>query len=113
MAFVIAVPGFLIPYAFVFDQGILLQGDVWHILRVLVTAAIGVLALSAATGGYVLGPLSWLLRVALFGFAPLLIDPNAATDMIGASGIALVLGYQVWRYKLSGRTKPSVATPGS
>lgn len=113
IAFVIAVPGFLIPYAFVFDQGILLQGDAWHILRVLATATIGVLALSAATGGYAFGPLSWPLRVALFGFAPLLIDPNAATDMVGAIGIALVLGYQVWRHKLSGRAKASAATPGS
>jgi TRAP transporter 4TM/12TM fusion protein len=113
MAFVIAVPGFLIPYAFVFDQGILLQGGTLHILQVLATAAIGVLTLSAATGGYAFGPLAWPLRVILFGFAPLLIDPNAATDVIGAAGIALVLGYQIWRHKLSGRAKASAATPGS
>ncbi|MBI4194633.1 MAG: TRAP transporter fused permease subunit [Betaproteobacteria bacterium] len=110
-AFVIAVPGFLIPYAFVFDQGILLQGDALHIARVLVTATIGVLGLSAATGGYAFGPLAWPLRVALFCFSPLLIDPRQFTDMVGLAGIVATVSYQIWRYKLSGRPKPAAAPP--
>jgi TRAP-type uncharacterized transport system fused permease subunit len=105
VAFVIAIPGFLIPFAFVFDQGILLQGDILHIAHVITTATIGVVCLSAATGGYAFGPLSWPMRVVLFCFAPLLIDPGVITDLIGFGGITLVLGYQIWRYKLSQRAK--------
>ena len=101
-AFVIAVPGFLIPFAFVCDQGLLLQGEPLHIARVIATAAIGVFAMSAATGGYALGPLVWPLRVVLFCFSPLLIDPNATTDLIGGAGVAAVLGYQLWRHKFRG-----------
>ena len=100
VAFMIAIPGFLIPFAFVFDQGILLQGDLAHIAQVVATAATGVVGLAVATGGYLLGPLTWPLRVALFCFSPLLIDPNPVTDVIGAVGIALIAGYQVWRHKL-------------
>jgi len=113
VAFMIAVPGFLVPYAFVFDQGILLRGDALHILRVLATATTGVLGLSAATGGYAFGPLVWPVRAALFCVSPLLIAPDATTDMVGLSGIALVLGYQVWRHKLSGRAKATSAPASS
>ena len=108
VAFMVAIPGFLIPFAFVFDQGILLQGTLSHIAHVVATAAIGVTGLSVATGGYLYGPLTRSARVALFCCAPLLIDPDPVTDVIGGAGIALVLGYQVWRYKLS-RPKASGA----
>ncbi|MBM3358346.1 MAG: TRAP transporter fused permease subunit [Betaproteobacteria bacterium] len=111
IAFVIAIPGFLIPYAFVFDQGLLLQGDALHIARVIATATIGVLGLSAATGGYAFGPLNWPLRLALFGFSPLLIDPRHFTDMIGLGVLITVVAYQIWTFKLRNRIKPSAA-PG-
>lgn len=105
VAFLIAIPGFLIPFAFVFDQGLLLQGDPLHIVHVVTTATIGVLGFSAAMGGYAFGPLSWPLRAALFVVSPLLIDPGTTTDLIGGAGMALVLGYQLWRYKISIRSK--------
>ena len=100
IAFVIAIPGFLIPFAFVFDQGILLQGELLHILHVVTTASLGVAGLSLATGGYLFGSLAWPARVLLFCSAPLLIDPDPVTDVIGGIGIALVVGYQIWRYRL-------------
>jgi TRAP transporter 4TM/12TM fusion protein len=109
MAFVIAIPGFLIPYAFVFDQGLILQGEALHVARVIATATIGVLGLSAATGGYAFGPLNRTLRVVLFCFSPLLIDPRQFTDMIGLSVIMAVVGYQIWHFKLRNRVKPTAA----
>ena len=108
IAFVIAIPGFLIPFAFVLDQGILLQGELLHILHVVTTASIGVAGLSLATGGYLFGPLNWPARIALFCLSPLLIDPNTFTDVIGGIGVALIVGYQVWRYRLKA-PKPSSA----
>lgn len=109
VAFLIAIPGFLIPFAFVFDQGLLLQGDPLHVAHVVATAAIGVLGFSAATGGYAFGPLAWPVRIALFCFSPLLIDPDTTTDLIGGAGMALVFGYQIWRYKLRGPVNVSTA----
>jgi TRAP transporter 4TM/12TM fusion protein len=101
ISFLIAVPGFLIPFAFVFDQGLLLQGTALHNAYVIGTATCGVVCLSAASGGYAFGPLSWPVRVALYCLGPLLIDPNVTTDMIGAVGIAAVLAYQIWHHKLA------------
>jgi TRAP-type uncharacterized transport system fused permease subunit len=110
VAFMIAIPGFLIPFAFVFDQGILLQGELLHIVHVVATAALGVTGLSVATGGYLFGPLAWPVRIALFCLSPLLIDPNPVTDVIGGTGITLALGYQLWRRKLS-RVPQAAGTP--
>lgn len=104
-AFVVAIPGFLIPYAFVFDQGILMQGGPLHIAQVLATALIGVAGLSFATGGYAFGNIAWPLRIALFCFSPLLVDPRHITDVLGLAVIALVLGYQYWRYKIRTRNR--------
>lgn len=101
MAFLIAIPGFLIPYAFVFDQGVLLQGDPLHVVRVILTASLGVLGLSAATGGYLFGPLAMPLRVVLFCASPLLIDPRFYTDMVGGGVMALIVAWQVWRHKIA------------
>jgi TRAP-type uncharacterized transport system fused permease subunit len=50
-----------------------------------------------------LGPLSWPWRVVLFCSSPLLIAPEPITDLVGVVGVAVVLGYQLWRNKLSGR----------
>jgi TRAP transporter 4TM/12TM fusion protein len=104
-AFLLAIPGFLIPYAFVMDQSILLNGGFSHAAGVIATSGLGVIALSAATGGYLLGSLAMPTRAAMFVFAPLLIDPHIVTDMIGIAGLVLVALYQIWRNRLS---KPAV-----
>ena len=100
-AFLIAIPGFLIPYAFVVDPAVILQGNFVHACSVIVMAAIGIIALATATGGYLLGRLSLVTRVSLFCFGPLLIDPRLTTDLIGGAGLLLVVGYQVWRFRLT------------
>jgi TRAP transporter 4TM/12TM fusion protein len=108
LSFLIALPGFLIPFAFVADPGILLQRDLVDAAGVIAMATIGVIALSAATGGYLLGPLSIPARLLLFCFAPLLIDPRLITDLIGGAGLVGILAYQFWRYRLA---KPAAAQP--
>jgi TRAP-type uncharacterized transport system fused permease subunit len=105
-AFIIAVPGFLIPYAFIADPAVILQGDLMHASWVIAMAAIGVIALSAATGGYLFGPLSLPARVLLFCFAPLLIDPRVTTDLIGGAGLIVIVLYQFWRFRIA---KPAAA----
>lgn len=97
LAFLIAIPGFLIPYAFVFDGGILLQGDWFGIVRAVGTAMIAVTATAAASGGYAFGRLSTLLRVALFACGVLLITPNVTADLVGLGGVVAIIAWQMWR----------------
>jgi TRAP-type uncharacterized transport system fused permease subunit len=112
MSFVLALPGFLIPYAFVFDQAILLERDLLHTVIVVGAAAMGVIALSAATGGYLFGPLAWPMRVLLFAMAPFLIDPAIITSLIGGAGVLLAIAYQVWRFRLVKAPAVETMRPG-
>jgi TRAP transporter 4TM/12TM fusion protein len=112
VSFVLAIPGFLIPYAFVFDQAILLQGDVLHGAIVVGAATLGVIALSAATGGYLFGPLAWPIRAVLFASAPLLIDPAINTSLVGSVGVLAATAYQIWRSRLIKRPAMERMRPG-
>lgn len=103
IAFAIAVPGFIIPFAFVFDQGLLLEGDFFHIARTCGTAAIGVVATGAASGGYLLGRLSAPLRVALFASGVALIAPNVMSEIAGLAVLLSIAGWQAWRSSLERR----------
>lgn len=102
-AFLLAVPGFLIPYAFTMNPALLLQGGLLDILHVLTTASAGVVVMSAATGGYLFGALPMLLRVPLFVFGPLLIAPSTRTDLVGATAIVTIIAFQLWRRRAIGR----------
>ena len=100
IAFLIAIPGFLIPFAFVFDPGLLLQGEPLAIVKSVGTGLVAVAAASAATGGYVFGPLAWPMRVALFACGILLITPVALFDLLGAIGLIALVAYQLVRFRL-------------
>ena len=105
-AFLLAVPGFLIPYAFAINPALLMQGDTREIISVVLSALAGVVGLAAATGGYAFGPLAMPLRIALFVFSPLLIAPDRATDLVGLVGLGAIVGYQLLR------RRAAVTVPG-
>ena len=107
-AFLLAIPGFLIPYAFTINPALLLQGNLIEIAGVVLPALIGVIGLAAAFGGYAFGPMQLPARVLMFAASPLLITPSLMTDLIGLGGMSMVVGYQIWRHKLTG-TQSSIA----
>jgi len=100
-AFLLAMPGFLIPYAFALNPALLLQGSLMEITVVVISALVGVIGLAAAFGGYAFGPMSKTARILMFCVSPLMIAPSITTDLIGIGGLALILFYQFWRRKLS------------
>ena len=102
-AFLLAVPGFLIPYAFTMNPALLLQGELPEILRVLATASGGVVVMAAASGGYLFGSLPTAWRVVLFCFGPLLIAPDVRTDIVGATAIGVISVLQLWRHRFGRR----------
>ncbi len=107
LAFGLAIPGFLIPYAFALNPALLLQGEFADIAMVTLSALAGVTGLSMASGGYAFGPLPFPLRIAIFIFAPLLIAPDHTTDLIGLSGIAAILAFQFLRRRLGAEPSPA------
>jgi TRAP transporter 4TM/12TM fusion protein len=88
-AFKLGIAGFLIPFAFVFQPALLLQGTLPEILMATGLTALGVASLSAFLVGYVWSPLSWLHRFLFASAAILLVFPTIGLELIG---IGLAVG---------------------
>jgi TRAP transporter 4TM/12TM fusion protein len=81
---------FLIPYVFIYENGLLMQGPWSGILSEFSTALIGVVALAGAFQGWLLIKLGWAPRVALFVAAILLITPGLTSNLAGLGLFALL-----------------------
>jgi TRAP transporter 4TM/12TM fusion protein len=92
-AFKLGIAGFLVPFAFVFQPALLLQGTLFEILKGTGLTALGVVCLAASLIGYIWSPLSWLHRVLFVGAAALLVFPTIGMEFIG---IGLALGLFIW-----------------
>jgi TRAP-type uncharacterized transport system fused permease subunit len=92
IAFRLALAGFLLPFMWIYNPSLLMQGDVGNILVAAGTGIAGVLSLASAVQGYLLGAHArWHERL-LLGIAALaLINPGLMTDMVGGGAIALAL----------------------
>ena len=82
---------FIVPFMFFYSPALLGQGDWTWVAHVFVTASLGVFLLASATEGWLNGPLTPPLRVALFVAALLLIIPEQVTDFVG-----LAIGAVIW-----------------
>jgi TRAP transporter 4TM/12TM fusion protein len=83
IAFRIAIPGFLIPYVFVYDPSLLLQGSLFEIIWVTTTTTIGCIGLAGGVIGYFARRTLWWERTLLIVGSLLLIVPEKITDFIG------------------------------
>ncbi len=108
--FVIAVPGFLIPFGFVYNPALALQGgDLLESIRVIGTVAVGIAVFSMAVGGHLLGRLDMPIRVLLSLSATLMIFPEITTTIAGFCAIVLLLAVQ----HLLRRRRPPLPLPAS
>jgi len=86
----LAIAGFMIPYLFALDPGLLfINSSIGHTLVLIVTSLAGVLALGAAAGGYLLDHVKIYERVVLIISALALLRPELLTDGVG---IILLIG---------------------
>lgn len=90
-AFKFALPGFILPYMFIFYPSLMLIGTFSEILLATIPALIGILFLSIGITGYFRKEIGWWGRGLLIIGAILLIHPGITTDIIGMGLGALVL----------------------
>ena len=91
MAVKLASAGFLIPYIFCYNPGLLMIGaSNLEILFFVCTAAIGIAALSFACVGFWMRPLFIWERLILAASAITLITPGLLSDIIGLGFLVLV-----------------------
>ena len=96
-AFMLAIPGFLIPYAFVLNPAMLLIGTWDETLWIVITASPGVILFAATAVGYLFRKLSLVERGALFVASIMLIDPNRTTDILGIALTGIAVAFIFWR----------------
>jgi len=83
VGFMYALPGFIIPYIFVYDQAILLDGSILYVMLAVFTSTIGIFGLSCAICGWLFTRISWIGRLLLFAGGLCLVVPGWITDVIG------------------------------
>lgn len=80
---------FLVPFAFVYNQSLLMQGSIWQILFSAATAIAGAVLLASGLRGYASRPLRIYQRVLVAVGGLLLIGPGTWTALIGV-GLACI-----------------------
>ncbi len=94
----LAAAGFIVPFMFVYNQNLLLEGVWYNVIIAAATALVGVYALSFSLEGFWIGRLNPVQRVMGLAAAVVLIFPGLATDLIG---ICLIVVTYFWqRYGL-------------
>ncbi|QKS71801.1 TRAP transporter permease [Paenalkalicoccus suaedae] len=89
-AFKLAIAGFIIPYVFVYNpQLLLVEAEVFTVILLLITALLGMAAISASMMGYFFNTFKWYERILLFASGIMLVYPG--DYVIELSGLALFI----------------------
>ncbi|MEJ2723715.1 MAG: TRAP transporter permease [Deltaproteobacteria bacterium] len=96
-AWTFALAGFFLPYMFVYNPALMMEGSTPRITLAVVTSLIGIICLGGGIIGYFRVPTRIHERVLLFGAALFLIKPGWFTDVIGLLCAAAVILSQARR----------------
>ncbi len=92
-AFKLGIAGFLIPFAFIFQPALLLQGTIPEVFKATGLTALGVVCLSVFLVGHLWSPLGRFHRLLFACAAILLVFPTIGLELIG---IGLAVALFVW-----------------
>ena len=96
----LALAGFIVPYVFAFNEGLLgINTNFVNTILLILTTMIGVVCLGSSFEGYFITHSRWYERVFLGITAFLMIDPDFYTDMIGVFLLVIVFLLQSFRKK--------------
>ena len=100
----LGITAFLMPFMFVYNPALLMQGSPIDVIRALITCMIAGIALSSAVEGYLFHrKINVVLRAFNFAAALLLIDQGFVTDIVGLAIVGFSLLYD---FKGAGKNTP-------
>lgn len=97
----LAIAAFIIPYMFVSQPILLLQGDAnaVNVSIAVISAMLGMAAISSSMIGYFVSSLSWLERIILVVAGLMLVYPDLTFSLIGLAVFAVITAIQFMRGK--------------
>lgn len=107
----LAIAAFIIPYMFVTQPILLLQGDanVWNVSIAIITAMLGMASISAAMIGYYVKSVNWIERIIMFIAGLLLVYPDITLSALGLVIFAAITAFQFIRGKAEEKNKRETA----
>ncbi|MBR3880108.1 MAG: TRAP transporter fused permease subunit [Mailhella sp.] len=81
---------FIVPFFFVYEPALLLQGDVLIVMQAALSAAVGLIALASGLQGYLVTNAPIWQRIILVASGLCLIIPGTMTDLGGMGGFAAI-----------------------
>ena len=91
--FTFAMVGFLVPFVFVYNPAILLEGTMVEIIIAYCIVIAATYLLACGIAGYLFRPLKMWERIACYVVAFIFILPSSMSDIIGIAGCALIMAY--------------------
>jgi TRAP transporter 4TM/12TM fusion protein len=99
-ATLIGIGIYIIPFAFIYNPAILLEGSVSEIVLTITFVLLGIVALSAGIADYLVQRAGWVKRSLLFLSAFMIFFPSWTTRVSGLGVIAAILVWQI-RFRIS------------
>ncbi|QNN81929.1 TRAP transporter permease [Brachybacterium sp. Z12] len=93
----LAIAGFLIPFVFVLEPALLLEGPVGDLIPALVTVILGMVAIASGLAGYLFGDATRLERAVLIVGGVLMVYPSIIISIVGIALALLVVALQLAR----------------
>lgn len=96
----LAIAAFIVPYIFAMSPAMLfVDTTTVEVILVVITSIIGLFGVASGLNGYLFRPIHPLLRIVLAAAGLLMMDPTAATDVIGIVLMAAAVVFQYFGRK--------------
>lgn len=95
----IAIPAFIVPYTFAYNEALMLRGGALDITISVITALLGVYALGVAIAGFTNRPMNWFWRTLMFLGGVALVVPNVLVSAIGLAVAVIAFFFSMDRSK--------------
>jgi TRAP transporter 4TM/12TM fusion protein len=92
-AVLLAIGNFVIPFVWIYNEGLVLEGSLSEIILAIVAATLGMTALSAGIEGFFLKRIDWIRRILLIASGILIFVPNWWPRLAGGLVFVMILGW--------------------
>jgi TRAP transporter 4TM/12TM fusion protein len=99
LAFLYSLPGWLVPYLFVYSPEVILVGPIGAILLRVFTSFVAICTMATAFQGYLFHELSWKMRASFLIAGLILMYPHWMTDIVGYAFLFCILALHVTSHR--------------